>query len=199
MPLVVSDKGRDNRIEIDAGVMEQGNGTVTLLGNGNLVRIESGCLLAQVNISLGENCAFEANRDCRLAAIEVVAYRHGLVAIGAQTKFTWHTRLYLHEPSRLTIGCSCLIAGATLLTTSDMHSILDLSTGTRINPAKDIVLGDRVWLASDAVVLKGSTIGTGSIVGFGSIVSGAIPEHVLCAGRPARPIRENVSWDEALL
>ena len=199
MPLAIVDRGQGNCAEVDPAVMERGTGTITLLGNRNLVRIGAGCVLSKANILLGDESTFEAGRDCRLAAIEVVAHRRGLVVIGAESKFTWHTRLYLHEPSRLTIGRSCLIASDTLLMTSDMHSILDRKTGARINPAQDITLGDQVWLAAQAVVMKGASIGDGSIVGFGSIVSSAIPAHVLCAGRPARLIRENVRWDAKLL
>ncbi|MCM1035938.1 MAG: acyltransferase [Bacteroides sp.] len=45
--------------------------------------------------------------------------------------------------------------------------------------AAAIEIGDRCWLASDVVVLKGTTIGEGSVIGAGCVVSGNIPPHSL--------------------
>ncbi|PZR83615.1 MAG: transferase [Hyphomicrobiales bacterium] len=199
MPITITDQGSDNTVDIDPAVAEGGSGSIVFLGRGGTVRIGSGCLLSRANITIGSDCSFEVDDGCRLAAIEVRAHMRASVVVGAGTNFTWHTRLFLHEPSRIIIGRWCLIASDTLFTTSDMHSILNRATGERINPAADIVLGDHVWVALQATILKGSIIDEGSIVGLGSVVSGRLPANTLCAGRPARPIRENVSWDPALL
>lgn len=52
-----------------------------------------------------------------------------------------------------------------------------------------IVIGDEVWLAADVFVGPGVTIGTGSVVGARSGVFKNLPEWMVCAGTPARPIK----------
>ncbi len=199
MPILVHDLGRDNRISIDPGTMEGSDAVLTLRGSGNRVSIGPGVTLAQGTVSLGEGCSLRVGADCRLAAIEVMAERDGHVEVGPRTEFTWSTRLYLHEPGRIAIGADCLIASGTLLTVSDMHSILDAATGERINRAADVVLGDRVWLAHEVTVLKGSTLGDGCVVGHRAVVSGAVPAGGLAVGVPARTVRSGIAWNRELV
>ncbi len=198
MPLAISDQGSGNRIEIDAETMETSDGSIVLSGSGNLVSIAHGVSLQNASISLGSGCALVIGQDCRVAALELVAKRSAHVRIGADSNFTWHTRLYLHEPGRIEIGEHCLIASDVLMTISDMHSIIDRDTGQRINPARDIVIGDQVWLAHSVTVMGGSHVGQGAIVGLGSVVTGTLENYTLSVGRPARTIRSNVTWDAAL-
>jgi maltose O-acetyltransferase len=53
-----------------------------------------------------------------------------------------------------------------------------------------VTIGDRVWIGSDAVVLRGVTIGDDVVVGAGSIVTKDIPSRTLALGAPAKPIRD---------
>ena len=75
-----------------------------------------------------------------------------------------------------------------------MHSIVDVETGARLNPARDVMIGDRVWVGIKAFLAKGTVIGDGSVVGAYSFVSGPIPAQCLAAGVPARVLRRGVSW-----
>ncbi len=54
---------------------------------------------------------------------------------------------------------------------------------------KPISIGRRCWLAADVFVAPGVTIGDGAVVGARSAVFKDLPEWVVCAGTPARPIR----------
>lgn len=51
-----------------------------------------------------------------------------------------------------------------------------------------IVIGDRAWIATRAIVLPGVTIGAGAVVGAGSVVTRDVPPDTIVAGNPARPI-----------
>ena len=74
-------------------------------------------------------------------------------------------------------------------------SILDVSTGNRINPAKSITVGDRVWLGNNTTVLKGAVISNDSIVATGSIVTKCFSEsNVILAGNPAAVVKKGVRW-----
>ena len=96
------------------------------------------------------------------------------------------------------LGVGCLLSNVTIRN-SDLHSIMDIETGERINQARDIIIGAGVWLGEDVAVYKGVTIGEGSIVGARSTVLKDIPANVAAAGTPARVIREGVSWKRPLI
>lgn len=64
--------------------------------------------------------------------------------------------------------------------------------------AKEIHIGDNVWLASNVVVCGGVRIGSGSVIGAGSVVTHDIPENVLAAGNPCRVIRPITESDRVL-
>ena len=199
MPITILDNGRNNRIHIDPDVLDASSATLLLRGSDNRVDIARGVLLEQASITLGDSCSLRVGMNCRLAAIEVMAVRDAHVDIGERSEFTWSTRIYLHEASRVTVGSDCLIASDTLMMSSDMHSIIDVQTRRRINPAADITISDRVWLAFNSTVLKGASIGAGSVIGYRSTVNGPIPENSLAAGAPARVLKSGITWDRNLL
>ena len=55
--------------------------------------------------------------------------------------------------------------------------------------AKDIVIGDEAWIATDVFVAPGVTIEDGCIVGARSSVFHDLPKAMICLGSPAKPIR----------
>ncbi len=199
MPLHIIDHGENNRVEIDPVVAEEGHGTIVFHGSGGSVRIGHGGSVYGLNITLGHECHFDCGSDVRLGALEVYTIANVMISIGDRGFFTGHTRIYGHEAGAITIGDGCLIASNTFITTSDMHSIIDLDSGERINPPQDVVLEESVWLSLNATVLKGARIGRGSIVGLGAVVTGSIPEYTLAVGSPARVIRSRVTWKPDLV
>jgi galactoside O-acetyltransferase len=86
------------------------------------------------------------------------------------------------------IGDGVMIAPGVTLTT----------TGHPVHPARrvdfarfsePIVIEDKVWIGSNAVVLPGVRIGYGSVIGAGSVVSRDIPPMVVAVGAPCRALR----------
>lgn len=63
-----------------------------------------------------------------------------------------------------------------------------------------IVIEDDVWVGANAVILAGVTIGKHCVVAAGSVVSRSIPPYSICAGSPARIIKqydfENKKWQK---
>lgn len=53
-----------------------------------------------------------------------------------------------------------------------------------------VVIEDDVWVGANAVILPGVTIGKHSVVAAGSVVSQSIPPFSVCAGIPARVVKQ---------
>ena len=99
------------------------------------------------------------------------------------------------EPgSAIEIGTDCMFSYDIDVRTGDSHSIIDPDTGLRINHARNVTIGDRVWIAAHVSVLKGGSIGAGSVVGTRSVVTHEIPPRSLAAGSPAAVIHTPVRW-----
>lgn len=199
MALAIEDLGIDNQVELEGASRHSISGLLRLSGSRNHVSIGENCQGANIRIVLGDDCRFSAGAGCALGSLSVEAGSGCRIALGDGAAFTWYTGVYMPEPSALTIGAGSLFASETLIFTSDMHSILDLGTGRRINPARDIVLGNSVWVGQRATLLKGITIGSGSVIGLGSVVSKDIPANSLAAGMPAAVVRTNVAWRHDLI
>jgi acetyltransferase-like isoleucine patch superfamily enzyme len=67
--------------------------------------------------------------------------------------------------------------------TGDGHSVIDKTTGKRLNEAKDITIKDKVWIAAYCKIMKGVTISEESVIGTSSIVNKPFYErNVIIAG-----------------
>jgi acetyltransferase-like isoleucine patch superfamily enzyme len=87
------------------------------------------------------------------------------------------------------IGDDCGIGDNVTIADSDHHSI----DGN--NPTAPIVIGNHVWIASNAMICKGVTIGDGAVVAAGAVVRNDVPPHCLVGGVPAKVIREGIEWE----
>jgi len=54
---------------------------------------------------------------------------------------------------------------------------------------KPIVVRDDAWIAAEAFIHPGVTVGEGCVVGARSVVVEDLPEWSVCTGFPARPLR----------
>ncbi|WP_263260295.1 CatB-related O-acetyltransferase [Pseudomonas sp. RIT-PI-S] len=53
----------------------------------------------------------------------------------------------------------------------------------------DVVIGSDCWIATDAMILSGVTIGHGAIIAARSVVTKDVPPYAIFGGHPARLIR----------
>jgi len=96
--------------------------------------------------------------------------------------FIGRAELALHE--KITIGnYVCINDGAILLTAS--HGLQDPLWKHKKNP---IIVHDYAWIATNAIILPGVTIGRGAVVGAGAVVSKNVEPYAIVAGNPAKPI-----------
>ena len=226
MELKLDDRGSGNRVEVKGALVGEGF-TVTIEGTDNHVILEdqvSSHLDAGVHpririagdgnvVKLGQHASLRGGGFIRILGngnrVDIGHHCSGPFRIDIQTSgalfcIGGHTTAVnmlstMHEPAKILIGKDCQFGARIWITASDMHSVIDLDSRKRINPAADVVVGDHVWFCFDSKVLKGVRIGSGSIIGAGAVVTTDVPENCAVAGNPARVVRENVTWDRKLL
>ncbi len=100
---------------------------------------------------------------------------------------TCNTRIMVEKS--IEIGADCIIAWDVFISDSNWH---DIKGVVRCEP---ILIGDNVWIAHGASIIKGAQIPSGCIVGAKSLVAhGMFPENSLIAGVPATVRRTEVEW-----
>jgi acetyltransferase-like isoleucine patch superfamily enzyme len=166
-------KGDNNKVIIEPGT-KIFNTKIIMQGNNHYLRIGENCIMKK-GVLWFEDYACEININNRTTIEE--AYMSAV------------------EPgSKIIIGEDCMFSSGIDIRNSDSHSIIDLKTKKRINPAKDIVIGNHVWVGYNAQILKGTEIGDNCIVGSRSLVSKSFPNNCIIAGVPASIVREHVDW-----
>lgn len=70
---------------------------------------------------------------------------------------------------------------------ADDYEKTPLRRGSFYRPA--VVIGNDVWIAANAVILRGVTVGDGAIVAAGAVVTRDVPPYAVVGGVPARVLR----------
>lgn len=88
------------------------------------------------------------------------------------------------DGTEVSIGSDCIFADRVHIRTTDQHCIYN-ENEERINPAKNINIGNHMWLSKDAIVMKGVRISDGAIIGMDSMVTKDVPEKSIVVEKPA--------------
>lgn len=191
--------GKNNKVE-NLGGQKVGS-RIQILGNGNRVILEKGCLLL--------NSLIKISGDDNLVVLKANSYVSGAelwvennnceLSIGERTFVGHHSHLACTENgSKLLVGRDGMISSSVQVRTGDSHSIVDME-GRRINQAKSVFIGDHCWLGEGSKVLKGVTLKGNVIVSTGAIITKSFGENVLLGGVPAEVLKDNVTWDSKRL
>jgi acetyltransferase-like isoleucine patch superfamily enzyme len=85
----------------------------------------------------------------------------------------------------LTIGRGCDVSsGVQIYTHSTVRRCVSGRSYDQVD-RKPVVIGDRVFLGANSVVMMGVTIGDGAVIGAGAVVTGDIPAGAIAVGVPA--------------
>jgi len=171
--------------------------TFEIIGNNNTITFGEGSVAKHTRFSIhGTGCQIEIGANCYLGENTCLHIEDSdsYITIGSKTT-VGEALLAVTEPrSKIEIGSECMIAHNIEIRTGDSHSILDLETDKRINYAKDIWIGNHVWVGAYAKILKGVCIQKDSIIGLGAIVTKNIPANSIAAGNPAKVIKKGITW-----
>jgi acetyltransferase-like isoleucine patch superfamily enzyme len=152
----------------------------------------------------------------RLKALLGVGLRARNLARYTQTWLKWRlrgvqaaelvyvdSRARLSPPGNVTLGASCIIGNVYLYAlapiTVGAHVIINdgafLCTGSHDHSdpgyalvTRPIRVGDYAWIATNATLMPGVTIGRGAVVAAGSVVTRDVAEMAIVGGNPAREI-----------
>lgn len=128
-----------------------------------------------VNIRLNGKSRIQIARNLELSKdSDIQCFGNSECRIGEYTYA--NQRLMISCHAGVTIGNHCLF-GPDVKIFDNNHTfsyVNGVSTDLKTAP---IVIGDNCWIASNVVILKGSTIGEGCVIGAGCVISGDIPPH----------------------
>ena len=92
----------------------------------------------------------------------------------------------LYSQGKITIGKKVVISqGAHLC--AGTHDYTDPGFPLITKP---IVIMDHVWIAAEAFIHPGITIGEGAVIGARSVVTKDMPSWMICAGHPSIPFKK---------
>lgn len=110
--------------------------------------------------------------------------------------------LVQEDNSKIHIGSYCMFSHHINIRTSDAHPIYDIETNERTNPARNVFIGNHVWIGANVIVQKGSIIGNDCVVATYSVVNHKInpasndelQHNTIYAGIPAKAVRRDIYW-----
>jgi lipopolysaccharide O-acetyltransferase len=137
---------------------------------------------------------FTTGRGCR---IEAYPQDQKSVAIIIGENVQINDYVHITGIKKVSIGNNVLITGKVYISDSSHGSYSgELAASHPLSVpkdrhlfAKEVVIGDCVWIGESVSVLPGVTIGKGSIIGANSVVTKSVPEYVVAVGNPARLIK----------
>lgn len=125
--------------------------------------------------------------------IAALAYVTGDLTIGADCSIN----PYVVVRGDIRMGDGVRIGAHTSILGFNHRMSTDLPIHEQGTWSKGIILGDDVWIGSNATILDGVTVGDHAIIGAGAVVTKDIPDWAVAAGNPARVIRDRRTENRA--
>jgi acetyltransferase-like isoleucine patch superfamily enzyme len=154
------------------------------------LRTDGLCFISPgVRLEIGKDATITLGRwswlgkGCKLRAHE------GKIEIGAKSVLGEDCTLSAYQ--HISIGRECIVADRAMLIDFD-HKIDDVERPIRLQgiAKRDVRVGNNVWVGHGACVLRGVSVGDNSVIGANAVVTKDLPEDSICAGAPARVLRE---------
>ena len=175
--LIVKIRGQNNRVVIEDNFHCKGLCEIYIVGTNSSVFVGSN---VAVDVSLkiyehnnGQNCKINIGKLCSFYKTEIHNY---------------------DDDASVDIGEDCMFAYDTVVYNTDGHAVL--SEGKPCNQARELKIGQHVWVGWGATILKNSRVAGGGIIGKNTTIAGAFDEpDCAIVGNPARVVKHNISWD----
>ena len=185
----------------DGTLPDMEKSSITFKGQGNLLFIEDGVSLRNSSIVFeGDNGVVYLSSSRKKLTVHLNIWDNSSFFIGGNA-YTNPSGGGIHavasERRAIVIGDDALMSFGIWMRTSDPHLVYGVDSMSRLNEGKNIIVGDHVWLGQEALLLKGTVVGSGSIVSARAVCANkAIPSNTSWAGNPARMIATNVFFSK---
>ena len=188
------DTGKYNKISNQGSII---GSKIEFFGNNNELIIGENTVLENAKICFrGNHCRLVIGKSSALKSCEFYLEDEQVsIIIGNQTTIEQAQISVTENNSIIEIGDDCMFANNIDIRNGDSHSIYNIEDKMRINFAKNIKIGNHIWLGNQVIILKGVSIGNQSIVAAGSIVTKSFGENLLIGGNTAEIIKENITWE----
>ncbi len=140
-------------------------------------------------VFLGRSVALGFALAPRLADGEVTLqarYPDSRIGIGSGTHLS--NNVTVIAVTSVTIGRDCLVGDQVVIFDSDFHHLDPVTRNAPNPPTLPVTVGDRVWIGSRAMLLKGVRVGDNSVIAAGAVVVADVPANSIVGGVPARVI-----------
>ena len=139
-------------------------------------------------------------KNVTIVSAKFFAFNFGKITIGKYSYIGKNTQI--DSCIEVKIGNYCMISNNVTIQDHNSHPIKKLErrkqliklqdrpTNVYESVRKKIVIGDDVWIGTDATILKGVTIGNGSIIAARAVVTKNIPQNSIVAGNPAKIVKK---------
>jgi acetyltransferase-like isoleucine patch superfamily enzyme len=132
-------------------------------------------------------------------------FRLEKVAVGKKTYGALNVTDFSPLDTKLRIGSYCSISSGVQFLLGGEHQVNSISTfpfkvkrfgyDREAGSKGDIIVGDDVWIGTNAIICSGVTIGQGAIVAAGAVVTKNVPPYAVVGGNPAKVIKYRFSED----
>lgn len=185
---------RGNKITTDSALLKRTD--ISIEGTGNVIEIGSLTRLTDTRIYIkGNNNRIVIGEQNGFEGSSLWIEDDGnAILIGRHNRFFKGSHLAAIEGTSIIIGEDGLFAPEVQLRTGDSHSILDME-GKRINPSRDINIGNHVWAGARSAILKGAGVPDNCVIGMNSLVNKSFDEkNCVYAGSPAAKVKSGIDW-----
>lgn len=131
--------------------------------------------------------------DVMLSINVMISCKNGCVAIGADTGLSAHTIIHATNDCPVSIGRDVIVGPQSYIAGGGNYHFDRTDIPIReqgIRQDGGVTIEDDVWLGAKTTVLDGVTLGRGSIAAAGAVVTRTVPPGSICAGVPAKVIRQ---------
>lgn len=169
-------------------------------GKNNYIEIHEGVVKKLLHIeTLGDNNICKIGKNPNINDLKIYLETNSEVTIG--DNFSVVQAIITHTGDngyKVIIGNDCMFSYNLVLRTTDRHTIYDIHTKELLNKSENIIIGNHVWIAARALILKGVIIPNDCIIGAGSIVTRKFSTpNCIIAGNPAKIVKQNINWNKS--
>ena len=162
-------------------------------GPGSLMAFPTGSVYGEPWIEVGDQCMIaELVTLCAGLAPGHDLGPEPVLRIGDRCVIGRGSHIVAHHS--IEIGAD-VFTGPYVYITDQNHSYADVEVpvGRQWPVNSSVRIGAGTWLGTGAVILPGATIGRNVVVAAGAVVRGAVPDHAVVGGVPAKVLREYIA------